>query len=140
MNQDLIAIKLQDLLQNTVYNGSLTAYAVKSIEMGRSNYPVANLITYCKDMNLKVVMLDLTTEDHFYPISVLEVHQVLDLLMQRYEVDSKLVYRKTGIHYTAPKSLDTKVLEEMKAATPLSIKTLLAVCQVIHCNLDFELN
>ena len=50
-------------------------------------------------------MQDLATEDRFYPISILDVHKVLDLLMKRYLVDPKLVYRKTGVHYTPQKSL-----------------------------------
>lgn len=147
MNQELIAERLKTVLQGALYNGVLTPYAAKSIEDGRSNYPVSNLITYCQDMKLKIAMFDLTTEDCFYPASILEVHKVLDLLMRRYNVDYKLIYRKTAVHYTAPKSLDEDTLKKIKADTygkksvaPLSIKTLLAVCDVIHCDLFFESN
>lgn len=147
MSQKQIAEKLKTVLQGATYSGTLTSYAAKSIEDGRSNYPVSNLITYCKDMNLKMVMLDLTTEDCFFPASILEVHAVLDLLMRRYKVDYKLVYRKTAVHYTAPKSFDESTLTKIKAdadskksVAPLSIKTLLAVCEVIHCDLLFESN
>lgn len=132
MTQTQIANRLKGSLQGRSYVGSLTSYAVKSIEEGRSNYPVSNLIAYCEDMNLRLAMFDLVTEDCFYPTSVLEVHKVLGLLMERYNVDYKLVYRKTAIHYTAPKSFD----DSSKA--PLSIKTFLAVCDVIHCDLRFE--
>lgn len=134
MTQTQIAERLTEALQGRTYVGSLTAYAAKSIEDGRSNYPVSNLITYCQDMNVRMVMFDLATEDCFYPTTILEVHQVLNLLMERYKVDYKLVYRKTAIHYTAPKSFDKN--EAGKA--PLSIKTFLAVCDVIHCDLRFE--
>ncbi len=147
MTQEQIAERLKQSVQDKAYTGSLTSYTVKSIEDGRSNYPVTNLIAYCQDMDLKLVMFDMATEDCFYPISVLEVHKVLDLLMKRYNVDYKLVYRKTAVHYTAPKSFDEKDLEKMKSdpkgkryVTPLSIKTLLAVCDVIHCDLRFESN
>lgn len=144
MNQEQIAEKLKSVLQDRKYQGSLSAYAVQSIRLGRSNYPVSNLITYCQDFGLRFVMTDLATEDCFHPDSVLDVHKILDLLMNRYEVDSKLVYRKTSVHYTAPKSLKEEELDKIKSAsnaskyvTPLSIKTLLAVCEVIHCDLSF---
>lgn len=147
MTQEQIAERIKAVCGNNGYSGNLTPYAVKSIEEGRSNYPASNLITYCQDMGLKLVMFDLVTEDCFYPESVLDIHRVLDLLMRRYNVDYKLVYRKTAIHYTAPKSLDEKDLEKMKASSkgtkyvaPLSVKTLLAVCDVIHCDLRFESN
>lgn len=147
MTQEQIAKRIKAVATDKGYKGSLTPYAIKSIDEGRSNYPVSNLITYCRDMRLRLVMFDLTTEDCFYPESVLDIHKVLDILMQRYEVDYKLIYRKTAIHYTAPKSFDENDLEKMKAkskgkkyVTPLSIKTLLAVCDVIHCDLRFESN
>lgn len=145
MNQEQLADRIKGAVNGATYTGSLTAYAVQSIELARSNYPVQNLITFCQDMNLKFVMTDLATEDRFYPDSVLDVHKVLDLLMRRYQVDHKLVYRKTGVHYTPPKSLIPEDLERMreeadgrKYVTPLSIKTLLAVCEVIHCDMTFD--
>lgn len=145
MNQEQIAEKLKAISQDKVYKGGLSTYAVQSIRSGRSNYPVSNLITYCQDLGLKFVMIDLTTEDRFFPVSILGVHKVLNLLMDRYEVDNKLIYRKTAVHYTAPKSLVEEELEKIKSVsgsskyvTPLSIKTLLAVCEVIHCDLSFD--
>lgn len=144
MNQQQLSDRLKETLNGFAYTGSLSPYAVQSIELARSNYPVQNLITYCQDMELSLVMTDMATEDRFCPNSVLDVHKVLDLLMQRYKVDYKLVYRKTGIHYTPPKSLVSEELEQIKKngggryTTPLSIKTLLAVCEVIYCDLTFE--
>lgn len=145
MNQEQLSDRIKDATDGIDYTGRLTPYAVQSIELARSNYPVQNLITYCEDMNLKLVMQDLATEDRFFPISVLDTHKVLDLLMRRYKVDHKIVYRRTGVHYTPPKSLDQEDLERMKDEAeqrkymaPLSIKTLLAVCEVIHCDLSFE--
>ena len=147
MTQNQIAERIRAAGPDKSYCGGLTPYAVKSIEDGRSNYPVSNLIIYCRDMGLRLVMFDLATEDCFYPASVLDIHKVLDVLMKRYNVDYKLIYRKTAVHYTAPKSFDERDLEKMKAnsngkkyVTPLSIKTLLAVCDVIHCDLRFESN
>lgn len=140
MNQGQIADSLKEMMNGKSYSGSLSSYATQSIELGRSNYPVSNLITYCQDSGLKLAMLDLATEDKFYPASVLEVHKVLDLLMKRYDVDYKLIYRKTAVHYTAPKSFDEEELGGVRHPSPLSIKTLLSVCEVIHCDLLFESN
>lgn len=142
MNQEQIAEKLKEASQGKVYNGSLSSYAVKSIMSGRSNYPVLNLITYCGDLGLHLVMTDMATEDCYDAFTVLDVHKTLAFLMERYEVDSKLIYRKTAAHYTAPKSLEEEELAEIKSegnkyVTSLSIKTLLAVCEVIHCDLSF---
>lgn len=145
MNQEQLADKIKAASEGAAYKGDLTSYAVQSIEMGRSNYPVSNLITYCQDQNLQLVMKDMATEDCFYPDSVLDVHKTLDLLMRRYKIDPKLIYRKTGVHYTPPKSLIQEDLERMmsesdsrKYMIPLSIKTLLAVCDVIYCELSFN--
>lgn len=143
MNQEEISEKLASATKGATYQGSLTPFVAQSIEKAKSNYPVTNLLNYCKDMNLKMVMVDMATEDKFYPQSVLEVHKILGLLMDRYNVDPNLVYRKTAIHYTPPKSFDEGELEKMQSAgkrflTPLSIKTLLAVCDVIHCDFLFE--
>lgn len=146
MNLNQITDKLKMALDGAVYKGDLTSYAVKSIESGRSNYPVSNLITYCQGANLKMVMMDMATEDKFFPASILDVHKVLGLLMDRYDVDTKLVYRKTAAHYTPPKSFEAEEVEKMRSigknkyVTPLSIKTFLAVCEVIHCDLSFESN
>ena len=144
MNQETIAERLAAVTKGKQYTGSLTPYAVQSILKGRSNYPIANLVTFCQDSDIRIEMSDMATEDCFYPESVLDVHKILDLLMKRYNIDYKLVYRKTGAHYTAPKSFDEAELEKMKAqqndnrsVTPLSVKTLLAVCEVIHCDLRF---
>ena len=145
MNQEQLADRIKGVTNGAAYTGDLTPYAVQSIESGRSNYPVQNLITFCQDMKLRLVMTDMATEDRFCPDSVLGIHQVLDLLMKRYKIDYKLVYRKTGAHYTAPKSLIPEDIERLKEeadgrkyVTPLSIKTLLAVCEVIHCDLTFD--
>lgn len=145
MNQEQLAHRIKTATNGIAYTGCLTPYAVQSIELARSNYPVQNLISFCQDMNLKFVMIDMATEDRFYPESVLDVHKVLDLLMKRYKVDYKLVYRKTGVHYTPPKSLVPEDLERLKEEAdgrkyviPLSIKTLLAVCEVIYCDLTFD--
>lgn len=144
MNQEQIADKLKGILDGTAYKGSLTSYAVQSIESGRSNYPVSNLIAYCEGVNLRMVMTDMATEERFFPASILDVHKILGLLMDRYEVDAKLVCRKTSVHYTLPKSFEAEEVEKMRStgknkyATPLSIKTFLAVCEVIHCDLSFE--
>lgn len=135
MNQQELADKLKTCVEGQTYNGLLTRYAKESIEKSRSNYPVANLIAYCNGYGLKIVMTDETTEDRFCPKTILDIHKVIGLLMCRYNIDAQLVYRKTATHYSKPKE-DAK---SAKHNSPLSIRTLLAVCEVIHCDLSFEL-
>lgn len=133
MNQQELADKLKPYVEGQSYSGSLTKYAIQSIEQSRSNYPVSNLIAYCDGYGLKIIMTDMATEDRFCPKTVLDIHKILGLLMQRYNVDSQLVYRKTAAHYSKPKEGS-----DDKYNASLSIKTLLAVCEVIHCDLSVE--
>lgn len=143
MTQEQIANKLSEALLGRIYQGSLSKYAASSIESGRSNYPVANLLTYCQDMGLQFVFEDTTTEDKFYPISILDLHRYIGEIMHRYQIDCKRIYLKTELHYTPPKSFDERELQELKreskqSVAPLSIKTFLAICSVLHCDLRFE--
>lgn len=142
MTKEELAKKLEQTRTQECDRNVLTDYAIQSIEQGRSSYPVSNLLVYCAGTKLQLIMVDMATEEEFAPTSALEVHQVLNKLMERYDVDHKLVYRKTAVHYTPPKTLDSKELERLqktqKHVIPLSITTLLAVCSVIHCSLDFR--
>ena len=134
MKQQELSDKLKSCVEGRPYNGSLTQYTIQSIEQSRSNYPVSNLIAYCDGFGLNMIITDMATWDRFHPITVLDVHKVIGLLMQRYDVDSQQIYRKTTIHYSKPKDEAAK-----KYNTSLSVKTLLAVCDVLHCDLSFEL-
>lgn len=145
MNLEQLTRRIKEVDNKTPYTGSLTPYVVQSIELGRSNYTVQNFILYCQGRHCKLVMTDLATLDRFYPNSVLEVHEVLNLLMDRYLIDNYMIYRRTGVHYTTPKSYDPAELERMakdgvvsKYPASLSIRTLLAVCEAIHCDLSLE--
>lgn len=122
----------------------LTGYVVDSIETGRSSYPVANLLSYCKGLGVQVKINDWATDKDIQVSSVIEVHKVLNMLMERYKVDYKLVYRETGLYYTAPKTFDEEELERARTAgkdkkflAPLSVNTLLGICFVIHSELKF---
>ncbi len=75
MNQEQLADRIKGAVNGATYTGSLTAYAVQSIELARSNYPVQNLITFCQDMHLQLEMTELDPEDRRYPHSVLDVHK-----------------------------------------------------------------
>ena len=44
MNQEQLADRIKSVKEDVVYSSNLTSYAIQSIESGRSNYPVANLI------------------------------------------------------------------------------------------------
>lgn len=127
MNQERIAEELRRLTEGERYQGSLTRYAVQSIEESRSNYPAVNLLTYCNDMGIAFTMEDLATEEHYHPVSLKDLHDTLNMLMKRYRIDYQTILRKSGAHYTPPNA----------KTAPLSIRTLLAVCDVIHCEISF---
>lgn len=66
--------------------------------------------------------------DEIYPADTIqEVHEILQMLMQRWKLDEADIYRKSGVHYTAPKG----------STGSLSITTMLGMCKALHCKLDF---
>ena len=127
MTKETIADKLKEMNQGNRYSGKLSGYAVRSIEESRSSYPVSNLIDYCEGMNLQMVMVDMATDEVYVVHEIMDIHEIIDMLMKRYNIDYQLVYRKTAVHYTAPKN----------GRASLSVNTLLAVCSSLHCKIDF---
>ena len=127
MTKEQLADKLKEIRQVNQYSGKLSGYAVRSIEESRSSYPVSNLIDYCEGTNLQMVMTDMATDESYAVHEIMDIHEVIDMLMKRYGIDSQYVYRKTAIHYTAPKNGNAS----------LSVNTLLAVCSSLHCKIDF---
>lgn len=127
MTKEQLADKLKEIRQVNQYSGKLSGYAVRSIEESRSSYPVSNLIDYCEGINLQMVMTDMATDESYAVHEIMDIHEVIDMLMKRYGIDSQYVYRKTAIHYTAPKNGNAS----------LSVNTLLAVCSSLHCKIDF---
>lgn len=126
MNKEKLGIELSHKRGDNPIIG-LSKYAVKSIEEGRSSYPVTNLLLYCKALSMQMAITDLAM-DEIYPVDTIqEVHEVLQMLMQRWKIDDVDIYRKSGVHYTAPKG----------NTGSLSITTMLAMCKVLHCKLDF---
>lgn len=126
MNKEKLGIELSHIRGGKEIEG-LTKYAIKSIEEGRSSYPVANLLIYCEALRLQLVFTDMAMDESYPVDDIQEIHEVLQMLMQRWKIDDALMYRKTGIHYTAPKG----------KTGSLSITTMLAMCSVLHTKLDF---
>ena len=127
MTKEQLADKLKEIRQDNRYSGNLSGYAVRSIEESRSSYPVSNLIDYCEGTKLQMVMVDMATDEAYIVCEIMDVHEIIDMLMKRYDVDSQYIYRKTAVHYTAPKN----------GHAPLSVNTLLSVCSSLHCKIDF---
>lgn len=126
MNKEKLGEELSHRRGGSPIEG-LSDYTIKSIEEGRSSYPVTNLLIYCEALSLQLTITDLAT-DEIYPVDTIkEVHEVLQMLMQRWKVDEATIYRKANVHYTAPKG----------NTGSLSINTMLAMCKVLHCKLDF---
>lgn len=113
--------------------GAPSGYVVQSIETGRSSYTVTQLLAYCEGCNLQMAINDWATDENFSVNSALEAHQLLDLLIGRYQVSRKTIYAKTGITYTPPR----KRKGDGECVTHLSIQTLLGVLSVMHCELRF---
>lgn len=126
MNKEKLGIELSHIRNGKSIEG-LTGYAVKSIEEGRSSYPVTNLLIYCEALSLQMVLTDMATDESYPVDNIQEIHDVLQMLMKRWRIDDSCMYRKTGIHYTAPKG----------KTGSLSIVTMLAMCSALHCKLDF---
>lgn len=126
MNKERLGIELSHKRNGRPIDG-LTKYAVKSIEEGRSSYPVVNLLVYCEALSLQMTITDLVMDESYPVDTIQEVHNVLQMLMERWKIDDANIYRKSGVHYTAPKG----------KTGSLSITTLLAMCKVLHCKLDF---
>lgn len=136
----VIADMLHDALDGAKYHGSLSRHISSAIEQHRTNYSFENLMQYCRDMGVAFSIMDMNTEDSFPVCSSLEAHKVIRLLMDRYNVNEKIIYKRVPVLYTAPKSYDAKELERMRQAdprkrnmAPLSIYTFLAVCAALHC-------
>lgn len=126
MNKEQLGATLSHMRGDKVVEG-LTKYAIKSIEDGRSSYPVANLMAYCEALSLQMAIKDIAT-DEIYPVDTIEeVHEVLQMLMKRWQITETIIYQKANVHYTAPKA----------GKGSLSITTLLAMCKVLHCKLLF---
>lgn len=126
MNKETLGKKLKWMRKGRPVNG-LSKYSIKSIEEGRSSYPVTNLLIYCEALSLQIVMTDMATDEN-YPIEDIQnIHEILQMLMKRWQITEYSMYRTTGFHYTAPKGKTGSI----------SIATLLAMCSVLHCKLDF---
>lgn len=126
MNKEKLGIELSHIRNGKPIPG-LTSYAVKSIDEGRSSYPVTNLLIYCEALSLQMVLTDMATDESYPVDNIQEIHDVLQMLMKRWQIDDSCMYRKTDIHYTAPKG----------KTGSLSIATMLAMCSALHCKLDF---
>lgn len=105
----------------------VTWYVAQSIETARSSYSVAKLLDYCNGLSLRLTITDLAMDEPYQVSDMKEVHALLVELMERYDESAESVFRTTGVHYTPPKN----------GKGSLSITTLLAICDVLHCELGF---
>lgn len=125
--------KLAKAVSGRKYVGELSEHILKVIRSGNTNYSMSSLLDYCNGTNIQLVMTDMATTEEFYPNSTSEVHDILIMLMDRYEVDSGMIYRRTATHYRMSKA----ELEDHTEKT-ISIKVCLAACEVICCDLSFK--
>lgn len=127
MTTEQIAERLREVRGDGEYVGSMSGYSRMTIEQHRANYPVSNLMGYCDGLGIQPIITDMTMSESYDVDSVSDVHEVIAMLMKRYEIDEKYLYRKTARHYTPPK----------EGRTSLSIEVLLAILDAMMCKLDF---
>lgn len=126
MSKEEIGERLREIRKtNHIMIDELGDYAIRSVETASCSYPVSNLIIMCNALGVKLEITDTYVGETFPVSSISECHLVLATIMDRYEVDHKMIYRLTGRHYTLPKG----------AKQPLSINTLLAICDALHCEI-----
>lgn len=126
MNKEELGVKLSQVRGGRQIT-TLSNHVIKSIEEGRSSYSVQNLITYCEELSLQMVITDIALDENYPVDTVADVHDVLQMLMQRWQVSKTSIYHKTGVHYTVSKS----------NSGTLSVTTFLAMCKALYCKLDF---
>lgn len=108
-------------------SGIISAYSVKSIETGRSSYPVANLFLYADAIGLGIYVWDYNIDEHYRVGAVEDCHELIGYLTA-YNGNGHGSIHSTGIRYTKPKN----------GQALLSIDTLLAILDHFHCLLQFE--
>ena len=93
MTKEQLAARIKGATKDREYHGELSGYAIASITEGRSSYPVANLISYCNGLDLQFAITDINTDECYDIDDIMDVHNVIKMLMDRYMIDHKLVYR-----------------------------------------------
>lgn len=116
------------------YSGDLSRYAIQSIREGRSNYNVVNLLDFCANSGREMYLIDRATEDAFKVSALRDIHQILSMLMKRYCITRRELCLKSKINYLMPNAEDLKIGGAV-CDIPISIKTLLAVCEAAHCEI-----
>lgn len=125
MNKIELGKKLALLRGGRQIDGNtISAYSVKSIETGRSSYPVSNLFLYTDAIGLGVYVWDYNVDEHYRIGAVEDCHEIIDYLIAYNGADQKSM----GVRYTKPKD----------GQASLSIDTLLAILNHFHCLLQFD--
>ena len=129
MNRIELGKKLAAIRNGAEIDGEeLSAYAVQSIETGRSSYAVTNLFIYTDAIQCSVYVWDYNIDEHYRVGSVSDCHEVIEMLMRTRGFSTSDLNTRIGVRYTRPK--DGQAL--------LSIDTLLAILSFFHCSLQFS--
>ena len=128
MSKEEIGERLKEIRKEKhikIYELELGENAIYSIEKASRSYSVSNLIIMCNALGVKLEITDTYVGQSFPVSSISECHLVIATIMDRYEIDQKMLYRITGRYYTLPKG----------KKQPLSIDMLLAICNALHCEI-----
>lgn len=126
MTKEEIGRAIAEVRNGRDIGGTMTEYAIQSIEKCRSSYPVSNLVSLCSSLRIQLYMEDTNTGEKYPVDSVDDCHEIIGFLMDRYNTDEKAIYRLTGTHYTVPRG----------GSKPLSINTLYDVCNALKASLS----
>jgi hypothetical protein len=129
MNRVELGNRLTELRDGmAIESEKLSAYAIQSIEAGRSSYAVTNLFLYTDAIKRSVYVWDYNLDEHYRIGSVEDCHEVIDYLLRYNSMEQKDISPRIGIRYTKPK--DGQAL--------LSIDTFLAILNHFRCSLQFD--
>ena len=123
LGQKLKKLRGTKMLSNSV----ISANVIDSIENGKASYSVKKLLLYCGIAGISPAIY-ITLLDETRPIiTVLDFHKAIARMLDIYNETPHSLYNKISINYTVPNA----------KASPLSIDTLLAICD--YCDSEFQL-
>ena len=119
---------LADIRGDREYSGVMGKYAIATLESGRSSFPTRNMVTYCQDFDIDIIIFD----DRLNRKHVVRTDDELHLVIRRIMLNRKTNYNRmvahTGRNYTG---------REKDGKISMSIDTLLLIMYHLGCHIEF---
>lgn len=129
MDRSEIGYILSELRANAPLSGKLGKYAIISIESGRTSYPVANMIIYCKDYSIKIEIVDRIRSERHEIREVDDVHRLIRFMIKDRKINMASLNRAINRNYTSK--------DKTGSGIPISINMLLIILDYFKCDLKF---